>query len=67
MTSPTPTGLSGEICQIVRTQAAPYNEWPSVIRRRKVVVSVVLLIASADSADLVRATPETVEGDALRA
>ncbi|MCB0950331.1 MAG: CPBP family intramembrane metalloprotease [Mycobacterium sp.] len=47
MTSPTPTGLSGEICQIVRTQAAPYNEWPSVIRRRKVVVSVVLLIGAA--------------------
>ena len=31
------------------------------------IVPVVLLIASADSADLVRATPETVEGDALRA
>ena len=47
MTPPSPTGLAGEIYQIARTQAAPYNEWPSVIRRRKIVVSVVLLIGAA--------------------
>ncbi|GJF15932.1 abortive infection protein [Mycolicibacterium cyprinidarum] len=47
MTSPDRTGLSDQILQIVRTRAAPYNEWPSVIRRRKIVVSVVLLIGAA--------------------
>jgi CAAX protease family protein len=40
------TGLSGEFLKIARTQAPSYNEWPSVIRRRKIVVSVVLLIGA---------------------
>ena len=31
------------------------------------LVPVILLIGRADSEDLVRATPETIEGDALRA
>ncbi|CAA0131897.1 Uncharacterised protein [Mycolicibacterium vanbaalenii] len=47
MTSPARTGLPGEFIQIARNRAAPYNEWPSVIRRRKIVVSVVLLIGAA--------------------
>jgi len=47
VTTPEGPGLSGEIYQIARTQATPYNEWPSVIRRRKIVVSVVLLIGTA--------------------
>ena len=47
MTPPAHTGLPGEIYQIARTRAAPYNEWPSVIRRRKIVVSAVLLIGAA--------------------
>jgi uncharacterized protein len=47
VTPPIRTGMSGEIYQIARTRAAPYNEWPSVVRRRKIVVSVVLLIGTA--------------------
>ncbi len=47
MTPPPHADFLGEIYQIARTQAAPYNEWPSVIRRRKVVVSAVLLIGAA--------------------
>lgn len=47
MTEPTPTGLPAEIYAIARTRAAPYNEWPSVIRRRKIVVSIVLLVGAA--------------------
>ncbi|WP_428350282.1 lysostaphin resistance A-like protein [Mycolicibacterium sp.] len=39
--------MADEIWQIVRAEAQPYNEWPSVIRRRKVVVSVVLLIGAS--------------------
>ncbi|HYJ54447.1 MAG TPA: type II CAAX endopeptidase family protein [Mycobacterium sp.] len=38
--------MSGEFLKIARTQAPSYNEWPSVIRRRKIVVSVVLLIGA---------------------
>lgn len=47
MSTPAVPGFPAEVCQILRTQAAPYNEWPSVIRRRKSVVSVVLLIGTA--------------------
>ena len=47
MSTPEGPGFPAEVCQILRTQAAPYNEWPSVIRRRKIVVSVVLLIGTA--------------------
>ena len=46
MTTSARTGLSGEFLKIVRAQAPSYNEWPSVIRRRKIVVSVVLLIGA---------------------
>ncbi len=46
MTTSARTGLSGEFLKIARTQAPSYNEWPSVIRRRKIVVSVVLLIGA---------------------
>ncbi|MGB0964137.1 MAG: CPBP family intramembrane glutamate endopeptidase, partial [Mycobacterium sp.] len=48
MSTPTTRpGLSAEIYRIARTQAAPYNEWPSVIFRRKIVVSIFLLIGAA--------------------
>jgi membrane protease YdiL (CAAX protease family) len=40
-------GLAGEIYQIARREAPPYNEPPGVITRRKVFVSVVLLIGAA--------------------
>ena len=42
----TRTGLPGEFLKIVRTEAPPFNEWPSVVRRRKIVVSAVLLIGA---------------------
>jgi membrane protease YdiL (CAAX protease family) len=38
--------LRGEILQIARAKAPPFNEWPSVVRRRKIVVGVVLLIGA---------------------
>ncbi|WP_218620539.1 CPBP family intramembrane glutamic endopeptidase [Mycolicibacterium hippocampi] len=38
--------MPGELYGIARTRAAPYNEWPAVIRRRKIVVSVFLLIGA---------------------
>lgn len=46
MTTPQGPGLSGELYEIARTRAAPYNEWPSVVRRRKIVVAVFLLIGA---------------------
>ena len=46
MTTPKDPGLPGELYGIARTRAAPYNEWPAVIRRRKIVVSVFLLIGA---------------------
>ncbi|MGB3354969.1 MAG: type II CAAX endopeptidase family protein [Mycobacterium sp.] len=46
MTTPKDPGLPGELYDIARTRAAPYNEWPAVIRRRKIVVSVFLLIGA---------------------
>ena len=42
-----PTGWAGELRNIARAKAPPYNEPPSVISRRKVIVSVVLLIGAA--------------------
>jgi membrane protease YdiL (CAAX protease family) len=46
VTTPKDPGLPGELYGIARTRAAPYNEWPAVIRRRKIVVSVFLLIGA---------------------
>lgn len=43
----TRTGLPGEFMQILRTKAPPFNEPPSVIGRRKIVVAVFLLIGAA--------------------
>ncbi|WP_137144226.1 CPBP family intramembrane glutamic endopeptidase [Mycolicibacterium sp. CR10] len=39
--------MPSELYQIARTRAAPYNEWPSVVRRRKIIVGGVLLIGAA--------------------
>lgn len=47
MTTPVRSSLFGEFSQIARRQAPPFNEWPSVILRRKIVVAVVLLIGAA--------------------
>lgn len=47
MSAPTRRGLSAELLHIARTKAAPYNETPGVVTRRKFVVSVVLLIGAA--------------------
>lgn len=47
MTAPEGPGFSGEVYQIARTRAAPHNEWPSVVRRRKIVAAVVLLTGTA--------------------
>jgi uncharacterized protein len=44
MTRPEHPNISGEIYHIARTKAAPYNEPPSVIQRRKLIVAVFLLI-----------------------
>lgn len=41
------TPLSGEIIQIARTKAPAFNEPPSLITRRKLVVAVFLLIGAA--------------------
>lgn len=47
MSAPTRRRLSSELLQIMRTEAPPFNEPPGMIARRKVVVSVVLLIGAA--------------------
>lgn len=47
MTSSEDPGLTSELYQIARARAAPYNEWPSVVRRRKIIVGVVLLIGAS--------------------
>lgn len=47
MTDPDRAGLPGELYDIARTKAPQYNEPPSVIRRRKVFVGVVLLIGGS--------------------
>ena len=47
MSTSTRRGWSGELLHVARTKAAPYNETPGVVSRRKVVVSVVLLIGAA--------------------
>lgn len=39
--------MTSELYQIARARAAPYNEWPSVVRRRKIIVGVVLLIGAS--------------------
>jgi membrane protease YdiL (CAAX protease family) len=41
------TGLTGQLIQIARTQAPPFNEPPSLIQRRRIVVAVVLLVGAA--------------------
>ena len=47
MSTSTQRGWSAELLHIARTKAAPYNETPGVITRRKFVVTVVLLIGAA--------------------
>jgi membrane protease YdiL (CAAX protease family) len=47
VSQPVRTGLPGEFYQIVRNQAPPFNEPPSVTARRKIVVGIVLLIGAA--------------------
>ena len=47
MSTPTRRGWSSEWLHIARTKAAPYNETPGVVTRRKFIVSVVLLIGAA--------------------
>lgn len=42
-----PTSWAGELRKIAATKAPPYNEPPSVVGRRKVIVAVVLLIGAA--------------------
>ncbi|MFB1297788.1 lysostaphin resistance A-like protein [Mycobacterium sp. pW049] len=42
-----PTSWAGELRNIARAKAPPYNEPPSVVTRRKVIVSVVLLVGAA--------------------
>ncbi|KWX68341.1 CPBP family intramembrane glutamic endopeptidase [Mycobacterium sp. NAZ190054] len=43
----TDVGWAGELRKIARTEAPPYNEPPSVIGRRKLVVGAVLLVGAA--------------------
>ncbi|MBX7433424.1 CPBP family intramembrane metalloprotease [Mycobacterium sp. Y57] len=47
MTPPRRPGLPSELYGIARNRAAPHDEAPSVIRRRKVVVFAVLLVGGA--------------------
>lgn len=47
MSTSTRRGWSAELLHIARTKAAPYNETPGVVTRRKFVVTVVLLIGAA--------------------
>ncbi|QZT61713.1 CPBP family intramembrane glutamic endopeptidase [Mycolicibacterium austroafricanum] len=43
----TPTNWGGELRRIARGKARPYNEPPSVVNRRKLIVGAVLLVGAA--------------------